>query len=290
MPYGKKRNYKRMAKKAVVKSKPSPAKSVSLAVKQYVKRAIHTEIENKQVEQPLLLETALYKSGFSSIGTNIGITTDNIMPSITQSDTQEGRNGNRIKPMSMTVKYLINANPLQQHPTVDGANVAGRVNTCNFYTHAGKPFHVRVVIYSLKDNLDSNDNSRLIQNGISATNLIDIEDMYSYYNKDKYNIHYSKTIKMAANRFEVYADVAGVAKLTNSGSFFNGNAPSTHYGMAKIKLPAKLLFDDTQGDNTPTNFKCYLAAGCVNDDNSEIKSTEYRADITARSFLVFEDA
>lgn len=253
---------------------------VPMSIKSYVKRAIDAEAEDKHTYRDIFVQNSVQWEGFDSSIPGRGLTSGSLIPGVLQGTDVEERIGNVIKPKSLAIKYMIVANPLQQggggtHP-----------NTLDYNSHAGRDFYVRVVIYNRKDGKNNSSNTHIIDNGSGSTNLIDVEDLYSPYNKDLFNILYSKTIRMAANRWETWS-AAGA--LTNAGTFFSttGRATSTYNGTAYIKMPSRLMYDDAT--STATNFNCFMAVGCINCDDSTIANTEYRADISAKAFLKFQD-
>lgn len=280
-PFSSYKSKKTKQPNAIAKLNALSKTKLSPTIKSYVKKAIDAEVEDKQAFRNIFDEDAIQGSGFDSSILAKGLVSGSLLPTIPQGSDVSDRIGNVIKPKSLVCRYILVANPLQQggggtHP-----------NTLNYNNHAGRDFYVRVVIYNRKDNMQSATNSNIIDEGASTTNLIDIEDLFSPYNKDVFNILYSKTIRMATNRWETW-DTTG--NLTNAGSFFSttGSALSSYVGKANIKLPARIRFDDAT--STASNFNCFMAVGCVNADNTVIGNAEYRADITAKTYFTYQDA
>lgn len=287
---------KMISEGSVVAVKPArrPRKAkVSTNVKKYVKKALDMDKEDHIVEPDALAnQDSINANGFDSqqivatvSGTNYyrGLTTANLVPDVSQGDTVSSRSGNAIKPKYLEVSYLINSNPLQK----------GKLsNTNDWYNNIGRPFWVRIVIYRRKDNQFLADNSKILDNGASSTNFIDISDIKLPYNKDLYQILHTKNIKMSPSRAETYTQ--GTNTLTDAITYVNSNNTVANYlGKVRLKLPSKLLFSDASP--TPTNYACFLAAGCIMMDGQSFKETpstnrpEFGADITVKTRLVFED-
>ena len=96
MPSMKKRSYKR---KRYNKSKRSK-KSVSFAVKKYVKKSIHSSIENKMI--------TTYAANNSVTGTSFVLP---LTPLVSQGTGESGRVGNKINLLSACLKFVVNIVP-----------------------------------------------------------------------------------------------------------------------------------------------------------------------------------
>lgn len=280
---------------AVKPAKKARKPKVSQSVKSYVKKAIDISKEDHvRQPDPICNQAPLNASGFNSqqivatVGTTNfyrGLTTPNLMPTVLKGDNVDNRTGNAIKPKFLEVSYILNANPLQK----------GRIlssNTNDWYNNIGKPFWVRVVIYRRKDNQFSPVNNTILDDGAVVQTYEDITDQKLPYNKDLFQILYSKNIRMSPSRGETYTQ--NTTTLTDAITWVNSKGTCSNYnGRVRLKLPSRLLFNDD--DNQPTNYACFMAAGCIMTDGSffrELPNTnmpEYGAEITVRTRLVFED-
>jgi len=270
MPYGK-RNYKKMAKKALAKPRAKTAykkASVPLKIKNFVKRTLDRQQEDKHDLLNVFSNANCQAGGFDSTLTNTGLTTtSSIIPIISQGVGVDQRIGNRITAKSLTARLVLMARP---------------VNPTDNYV-AGLPFYVRVVFYNRKDSMTNNTNNTILDLGGSVTNFSgSVASLLLKYNKDTYNIIKSYTFKMAP------AQAINASAISSSENMPNGF--SSHiFRNISIPIPKKLVYDDTSAQ---PNHRIYCAVGVVNADSSAVlpSGTGYRLRVSLDTHLVYEDA
>jgi len=267
-PRGRKRQANR---KAYLKRKANA--KVPQKVKAYVKRAIDREIEDKYE-----MKTIFTVGGSSTTGRIIGYginnqtsftgitTTDSIIPVLQNGNSVEGRLGNKLTVKQFYVRYHLYA--VNQHPVVNPV--------------FGVPFIVCVLFYSRKDSRTNNTNDTLMEFGSSNTSLVNTSDLTLKFNKDLYNIHgFYKHKLYPSQAIDLTGNSTAIAGIT-------GYTPSVSK-VVKIKIPAKLVYDDTTAQ--PTNSRIYCSVGVFNVDNSKyVPSTTFRANIEMSSHIVYQDA
>lgn len=244
----------------------SVAKSTVSAVRQIAKSVVRKEAETK------------YVSSRQDVSFNSTITTSAecypIMPAISQGSEDCQREGSSVRGKYLYLKGHIQYNAVYiQTPGVD-----------NYVP----PSTVRVLVLSQK-NLKSNvqvpllaDFSHLLKDNLAGVStarpyLGGMTDNLAPINKDLFKVHLDKKVKMKA----IYQNNTPVG-----GSGWVG-LPTSYFSV-RIKLPATLYFDDTNGDN-PNNFAPFFCLGSVLDDGSTPFSagTPYR--VTWLSTAYYED-
>lgn len=270
MPYGK-RNYKKMARKAVRNPRPkkvAKAGALSAKVKKYVKSTIARNIENKHYVKDVFFNTNCPGVGFDSTSTNSGLTTStSIIPTISPGVAVDQRIGNKIRVRQLQVRMHLQSNPV--NPTNNSVE--------------GLPFYVRVVFYNRKDSKTNNTNNAILDLGGSSTSFTGATSSLLYnYNKDTFNIIKSQTFKMQPIQRLTAAGVSSDCQVANGFS-------SHILRSFNIKCPKVLTYDDVSA--TP-NARIFCAIGVVNADGSGIQPAVggYRLRVSMDSHLVFEDA
>jgi len=239
--YGKRRNYgkKRAVKKRTTYKKRS---TVSSAVKSYVKRTIHTNIENKKVS---VVGQGITVGGCSAVtGMSFNVSAIPYSP-IVQGITQDDRIGNEIKPRSLFFNFVVRPGPR------DVTN-----NTTPI------PQDVIIMIGKVKNSQPiqpiPTDFQRLFQSG--SNNIAPYNttlDLLQNVNSDYFTVY--KTM-----RFKV-----GNSTLNNAGvtpdyqHYANNDYKFNHIRRINItKLcPKTLKFNDTT--NQPTNAGLWIWAWSV---------------------------
>lgn len=247
-------------------------------VKDYVKKALDREIQDKQDVASILTTAGGSTTGFvrgygiNSASVNYGISTQSIIPQVTQGLDEDKRVGNYVRPKSLVVNYTLNAMPVDA-----GVDVPLNKNPT--------PFYCAVLFYSRKDSLTNNVNSTLKDFGSVNFPFETINDFLLPFNKELYNIHSFKKYKMApATSIGVFGTTTTI-DLNNS---VNGYVPMVMKSQ-KLKLPAKLIFDDTTSQ--PTNARIYCAIGVFNIDNSvPDRATTIRVKCEMNSVLTYQNA
>lgn len=269
MAYGK-RNYQKMAKKALSKPRSKTAyktASVPLKIKKYVKSTIDRQTEDKHDILNVWTNVSCLQNGFDSTSTNQGLTSGSIIPIIPQGPAVDNRIGNRINVKSLQARLTLIARP---------------VNPTDNYV-AGLPFYVRVVFYNRKDSLTNFTNNTILDfGGINAPFSGALESLLLKYNKDTFNIVKSMTFKMAPSQA---ISGSGVSTAENMPNGFASHIFKT----INLKCPKRFQYDDTAAQ---PNFRLYCAIGIVNADNSLVlpATTGYRLRVSMTSHLTYEDA
>jgi len=274
-PAGRRRQYN---KKAYAKRKAAKmAAKVPEKVKDYVKKALDAEIQDKCDVQTILTTaggsvTGLVRGyGIDSATANYGITTSSVIPTITQGLDEDKRVGNYVKPKSLVVNYTINALP------IDPVTPSNK--------NEGMPFYVAVLFYSRKDSRTNNINSTIKDFGATNLSFTSINDFLLPFNKETFNIHSFKKYKMYACQ---RTEIIGTANVLTALNAIPGYTPMVMHSQ-KLKLPSKLIFDDS-GTN-PTNARIYCAIGVFNIDNSTSdRASTIRAKVEMNSVLTYQNA
>lgn len=274
------KNYAKMAKKAVGKRKAvsAPSRPVAVSVKDYVKKAIDREIQDKQDVSQILTTAGGQTSGFvrgygiNSTTPNYGITTQSVIPPIPIGSDEDKRIANYVRPKSLVVHYTLNALPVD-------AGVDVPLNKLP------TPFYCAVLFYSRKDSRTSNINNTLKDFGSTNFPFETINDFLLPFNTELYNIHSFKKYKMAPCQ-EI--GLFGTSISTDMINSVNGYVPMVMHSQ-KLKLPAKLMFDDATSN--PTNARIYCAIGVFNIDNSTPdRATTIRVKVEMNSVLTYQNA
>lgn len=277
----------RILKKRVLKANPSRnviKKAVNKAkvnnIQKIVKSVLNKKSETKFAMQNFTADAvsvggcglnyngAAFLLGWSSgPGNGYGI-----LPAIPQGDGQGDRSGTKIQPTYAYLRYTLTA-----RPTTDSSY------TTNDNPFRGLPFRVRVIIYRHRYAQDDYGQAGLMQIGNNATYLTgDLDTWLRPYNTDEYRIVYSKDHRMSAMRH-----------LSSLGYTVENMANSTKHfvvGKAKIPLPKVLKFNDFTGSSDyATNAAYFVAVAVINDDGSNITTSQKRVQFTAESGMYFKD-
>lgn len=267
-----KKNTKRRVYKRRTAAKPS------LAVKRYVKRAIHSQLENKSfsIESAETLAAPSNPTTFQS-GNIIQLTPSNATNSlytIPQSLGQGGRVGNLINLRSARFKCIM-------YP--QGYNVTSNPTP--------KPLDVGIWIFSVKRGVAGLTvadawnifNGSFFGNGNSSNGTVNnIYDLVSDVNKDVLQLHYFRIAKLGAN--SNILQTGGSAALANNDYKYNQ--------ILKINLtkymPKRITFNDT--DANSTSKQLFMIVSPYNADGTTIPSTNFPLSMYYGVDLVYEDA
>lgn len=274
MPLKGKKNYSKMAKKAVSKMVPAPANGIKTLkpvmnpdLKKYVERIVKTTEEVKISNQEIAYRTPINGSGFDVQGLPpYGFnSTTHIYPFISQGTGIADRTGNKIRPTKCFIRGYIRASPIS---AIGGNNA-----------WPNEPFYVRLVLYRPKANMSVNTNNDIMDNG-NGTEFFngELDGMLLPYNKEKYLIGYSKT-------FKLQAPAGSAGTLVNNDI---GGLPVSVFFRIKVPTPKTFTYVDTQ--TSPSNSRWYLSAGVVNTSGNLAAASDIRATISAESLLYFTDA
>lgn len=260
----------------VFKKKPllasAPKRSLKAAVntakvrnlKRIVKSVMHKQQETKMVMNTTVADAVnIPGAGLTSGG--LGVVSA-VVPVISQGVTESARIGNKVRVVSLKLRYSLNALP---------STVAGGLNPFD-----SLPFFVKVVVYRHRYNLGDSSPDALVDTGATNTNFSNAVDTYfRSYNKDEYIIAYSKIHKLQPAK-----------QLTATGFLNNSIDPrftSFLIRTANIKLPKYLIFNDT--NTTPTNAGWWVGFAVCNADGSAITGSQTRCTVNAESRLYFQD-
>lgn len=269
--FNKKRSSR--AKKSVRKTR-----SVALSVKRYVKRAIHSQIENKSysTEQADTLSNPANPVAFQA-GNIIQLTPSNATNSaytIVQNVGQGGRIGNAIHLRKATFKCIMY--PQQYNVTSNPTP---------------KPLDVCIYIFSIKQGICgatvadawTRFNTDFFGNGNSSNGTLNnLYDAVSDVNSDVVHLYYKRIVKLGASAAQL--QTGGSAALSNNDYKYNQmlRIPITKY------LPKKITFNDT--DNNSTSKQVYLLVCPYNADGTTQPSTTLSLSMFWGIDLIYEDA
>jgi len=269
----KKRNYRKRVyqKKPLRSAVGRKGSSVSVGVKNYVKRALHTAIEDKGVQinpGPLLFGNVLESPDFNAYPM-LPLTT---YWTINQGSGQGNRVGNIIKTRKVMLNYILN--PVSYDAGVN-PNPA--------------PSEVRMMLGYVKNTPSfapiAGDINQLFQAGsTSAAPVGNLKDLISVYNKDYWEIKKSWTHKLG------FASNTGTGALVGAQYFSNNDFKLNV--MKKIDItklcPKTCVFNDTSGTtNTKNLFFMFYAVSTQGATTSNI-TTPVRIDYWID--YVYEDA
>ena len=264
---GKKKNYSKMAKKAVSKSKGLKVKKsvINPVLRSYVNRIVKKQEEVKFFTGSVAYKQSLLGSGFNTTG-NFGFnSSSSIIPVIQQGVGQQQRIGNKIN----TKGYLLLRGHVLALPTSSTTN-----------PYANMPFYVRIVVWRQKQSLTTNSNTQILDNGLGAGgNDFDgtLDDMMVPYNTDRFQIGATRTFMMQPN------STVGTYSSENLGKY-----PCTKFLKIYVKVPKVLTFNDASLD--PTNARWYVSAGIVNANGDLAINTIARAQITLDVTMKYTDS
>lgn len=250
---------------------------VSQPVKTYVKRVVSSSEETKCASLNTFNQQTTLGYGLNSV-TFLGLTsTQSILPLVTQGADQAQRIGNKIKVTSCYLRYSLRA----QNVTNAGVN-----------DNPFSPFLVRIIAYSRKLTKADNDNTRILQNGNTAGAFGSAPETWlEPYNRDAYNIHYSKQFLMVPPR----RVTGSTAPNQYAQDAIVEGAKSFVMKRVKLKgLPKTFIYDDASGGslaNKPVNTSVYLAVAVCNADGSIVgATTDQRCMVNADTFLYYKDS
>lgn len=224
---------------------------VSLSVKRYVNRTIHSNIENKKMTTEFTKNLMNISSGTA------GFQTQNIIPlcpnaatggiyTITQGVGQQQRIANVISVRKAYFRGLL---------------VPTAYNSISNSSPA--PLNVKMWIFSMKRNVIQQTQSDAYQvlntiffaNGNSSLGLLgNAYDLITPPNRDVVNVHYSRTLKLG---YASYAGMTGGSSATDPKT--DNDYKLNHKFTIDITkyLPKKMFFNDT--DSGTTSKQVFLA-------------------------------
>lgn len=215
------------------KRKFSRKTGVSQKIKKYVKKTIHSQIENK---------TYHANTPYIDISTPSGatVTSLNVMPSISQGATKATRTGNQIKLVKHTVRGQVYLKPY------DATNNPRPGSTvCKIWLMSMKKSHSSTLTLG----------SDFFDNGASNEGFGgNINDCLMPVNKDSYKIHATRSFELGTGSNLGSANGATSGYFDQKNSIMNFQFNLAKYSKKNIK------FDDT--GSTPTNENMFLIFAC----------------------------
>lgn len=270
----KKRALKATAPKKAVKKAVNRAKVANL--KRIVKSVLHKEEEVKTCYNLTVADkTDIKGAGLNYGGGSLIGYVANIIPQLTLGNTEASRIGNKVSPRSFYLRYSLQAKFTTDSGTP--ASVGGNTNP-----HMSLPFLVKVIVFRHKSAIDNATSADIIETGSGSTAITaDVDTFFRPYNRDEYQIAYSKIHKLQAARH-----IGGGPSIYNQAQ----DPRFTSFALRKVKLPVpkRLTYNDTTG--YAANFGWYVAVAVCNEDGSAILSTDSRVVFNAESYLNFTDS
>jgi len=244
-PY-KRRRYSRKSK--------TVKRTVSAAVKTYVKKTIHSNIENKQWQVIALNQSIVSLTGYSKT----------LLPTMAQGTGQQNRLGCEIKIVKGVVRGFVNLLPY---------NAVTNPLCCQ---------RIRIMVLSMKeDNLSSLSTTGIWQYGNTSLDLqSNISDCMYDINRDKFTKYYDKTFLLAS---------PSQSSLTNNlaGQHFSNDKFQIPFYIDFSKhIKSKLKYNDST--TVCINRNMFLWIQSVNADGTS--TAVQPAEVHSFLDLVFEDA
>ena len=265
-------------KKTAFKGKRRVANKPSLAVKRYVKQAIHRQIENKGVAQSVAktMSNISNLANFTS-GNILQLTPSvqtNYIYTITQGTGSGNRTGNQVKLRNAVLKFVM-------YPT--SYNVVSNPNPKNL--------NIMMYIVSGKKSVASNSvadiaaicNSTIYKLGSTSSAMLgSLYDAVSYINTDVLQVHHQEVFKLAPS--EYYTPNATQANFNNNDYKYN---VMRRINITKY-LPKSFTFDDA--NNNATSKQVFAIFAPVNADGTAMASSIFCSAIFASVDITYEDA
>lgn len=272
MAGGKKKNYSKMAKKSVAKGNGLKVKKevinpkLSSAIKTYMHKASEVKVVTTTIFPVVGANGNIMGSGINNTVTPpLGMTSLlSIIPPVGQGTGQGQRVGNKISPVSLLVRGIVNAIPTTS--TTGGTN-----------NYPNQPIYVRVIIYALNSNATTNVNDLLLDQGTTNISFSGtLSELLLPYNRERFKIVKSLQFNLQPTM-----------ELNNTHLAENTNKPTNAFFKINIPLPKILTYADNVNDNNKVRY--YMAAGVVNYDGNLLPAADSRAKIWAESVLKFRD-
>jgi len=237
-----------------------------------VKRFVHGEIENKRVG--LNIDTT-FNSTISS-ATECYNLCPPIAPDGATGTGGNQRIGDRVKPRSLIVRGTIqydeafNDQAIFIPPSTVRFMILSQKNL-----KVGSDVPIRADVgHLLKDNIGT-DVARAYNGGAF--------DNHAPINRNVFTVHADKKFKMLPRYY------TGLYNTTDTNTKTLSGTQNTISFAIKVKVPAKLTYDDANG-NFANNFAPFFCFGAVCDDGSSAWSTSTPYRVRVQSILDYEDA
>lgn len=262
-----------------VRSKPKYRKAakVSKSVRAYVARALRADEEEKcQLDASAAQFTQYVEPFISTLSATTNVTP--LIPRVPQGTSQGARIGSEIRPKLLHVKGCI--------------NLSGKVNQA-------WNIRVRMMVVQDKSNLDLSQKTQFVNvaagsllmsssgggavvgyNGRSTTHFLPI-------NTDRYDVLYDSEFPLS-----LPAGTTSQQSPLVAGTMASMPMNSARAIDIKVRLPAKLKYDDGASGAYPTNSAPYLLVGWCNPDEDQVYSSNGPVPLyyTFHSKLIYSDA
>lgn len=241
---------KRVAKKTKRASRGKRSyrsrKAVSVGVKSYVKKMIHSQIENK------VLGYAETNIQLNYAGSATSPTYLNLCPNISQGITAGTRNGDEVSIVKGRIRGSVNLYPYNATTNVSNCPIIIKMWLCRRKQGTGN------LAGTLTPPTITTWNNFFQIANVSQGFTGGILDTYKFPNKEAFTIFATKTIQLSMNPVNVFSNTAQT--LPTSGKVM---AP---FSFDFTKHLGKLRYNDSQ--NTPTNKELFLVFQTVLADGS----------------------
>lgn len=251
---------------------------VSEPVKEYVKKAIHTMMENKQYTTEVAKTCSNFSGGANWQSGNVFQLTPssatNALYTIVQGTGEGARVGNSFNIVKAKVRMIM-------YPQLYNAtsNPTPKPQDIVIYICSGK----KGVVCNTVSDLYTICNTTFYANGSSSNGMLgNLYDLVSVPNNEVIKVHRKLQFKLGASNSQLQTGVN--AGWSNNDYSYNCrlSLDITPY------LPKKITFND--GDNNSTSGQVFLMICCVNADGTGTASTTYPMSVFFGLDLYYEDA
>lgn len=266
--------YRKYYKRRGLRSRPRRSnlrrKKVSKVVKRYVKRAIHRNVENKEIMDywsNMTIQTL-------SSGTNVGNNCRQLLPLPAQGVDNHQRIGNAIRVVKGVIKGHINIKPYNASTNPLGTPLLGKIWLFRDFNFAGT-FPIQNGSYV--DYFNNFFKGNATQLPFQANPL----DMSLPINDDNFRLLATKSFKIGAS------NATATGQVGSSGYFDNSPMTVPFYFNWGKYCKKQIKFQDS--GSYPTNENCYIVVQVVRADGADSGSYQM-AEWHAVNTIRYEDA
>lgn len=251
---------------------------VSEPVKQYVKKAIHTMMENKQYTTEVAKTCSNFSGGANWQAGNVFQLTPssatNALYTIPQGTGEGGRVGNSFQVLKAKVRMIMY--PQLYNIT---SNPTPKLQDIIIYICSSK----KSVVCNTVSDLYTICNSTFYANGSSSNGMLgNLYDLVSVPNNEIIKVHKKIFCKLGSSNAQLQTGV-------NQGWTNNDYSYNIKLTLDVTKyLPSKITFND--GDNNSTSNQVFLMICPVNADGTGTASTTFPLSVFFGFDLYYEDA
>lgn len=253
-------------------------KDVPVPVKEYVQKAIHSNLENKQYTTEIAKTMSNFSNGTNFQSGNIFQLTPssgtNALYTIVQGTGEASRIGNQIRTRKVMIRFCM-------YPQV--YNITSNPTP--------KPQDVVMYIFSIKKSvlgstvLDAYNvlNTTFYSNGSTSNGMLGtLYDLVSVPNNETVNVYYTRKFKLSASNAQLQTGASGA--FSNNDYKYN-----IQYKLNITKyFPKRITFNDTDNNSTSNQLFCVFAP--LNADGTGTASTVFPASIFFGLDFYFEDS